>query len=63
MFELRVDYFSYYPIHFSPTEIDSNKKQTEMDRKAIDDLVRERDILNKNLLKVGPNCMRLGETQ
>ncbi|XP_041476507.1 cilia- and flagella-associated protein 58-like [Lytechinus variegatus] len=32
-------------------EIDSNKKQTEMDRKAIDDLVRERDILNKNLLK------------
>ena len=33
-------------------EIETNKKQAEMDRKAIDDLVRERDILNKNLLKV-----------
>lgn len=33
-------------------EIESSKKQAEMDRKAIDDLVRERDILNKNLLKV-----------
>ncbi|XP_071949020.1 cilia- and flagella-associated protein 58-like [Antedon mediterranea] len=32
-------------------EIDSSKKQSEMDRKAIDDLIRERDILNKNLLK------------
>lgn len=32
-------------------EIESSKKQAEMDRKAIDDLVRERDILNKNLLK------------
>ncbi|XP_002733915.1 cilia- and flagella-associated protein 58-like [Saccoglossus kowalevskii] len=32
-------------------EIEAGKKQQEMDRKAIDDLVRERDILNKNMLK------------
>lgn len=32
-------------------EFDSSKKQQEVDKKAIDDLVRERDILNKNLLK------------
>ncbi|XP_077992251.1 cilia- and flagella-associated protein 58-like [Glandiceps talaboti] len=32
-------------------EIEASKKQAEMDRKAIDDLVRERDILNKNMLK------------
>lgn len=32
-------------------ELDSAKKQAEMDKKAIEDLVRERDILNKNLLK------------
>ena len=28
-------------------ELESSKKQTEQDKKAIDDLVRERDILNK----------------
>ena len=33
------------------TELESAKKQAELDKKAIDDLVRERDILNKNMLK------------
>lgn len=28
------------------------KKQAEIDKKTTDELVRERDILNKNLLKV-----------
>ena len=28
-------------------ELESSKKQAEQDKKAIDDLVRERDILNK----------------
>lgn len=32
-------------------ELESARKQAEMDKKAIDDLVRERDILNKNMLK------------
>lgn len=32
-------------------ELELSKKQAETDRKAIDDLVRERDILNKNMLK------------
>ncbi|XP_013394677.1 cilia- and flagella-associated protein 58 [Lingula anatina] len=32
-------------------ELEALKKQSEADRKAIDDLVRERDILNKNMLK------------
>lgn len=32
-------------------ELEAAKKQAEADRKAIDDLVRERDILNKNMLK------------
>ncbi|XP_077311214.1 cilia- and flagella-associated protein 58 [Lithobates pipiens] len=32
-------------------ELESAKKQTELDKKAVDDLVRERDMLNKNLLK------------
>ncbi|CAH1783677.1 unnamed protein product [Owenia fusiformis] len=32
-------------------ELETNKKQSEADKKAIDDLVRERDILNKNMLK------------
>ncbi|XP_064630786.1 cilia- and flagella-associated protein 58-like [Lineus longissimus] len=32
-------------------ELESAKKQAELDKKAIDDLVRERDILNKNMLK------------
>ena len=29
------------------TELEGNKKQAEQDRKAIDELIRERDILNK----------------
>lgn len=45
VFKLPVFFFMFL-------EIESSKKQAEMDRKAIDDLVRERDILNKNLLKV-----------
>ncbi|XP_046376534.1 cilia- and flagella-associated protein 58-like [Haliotis rufescens] len=32
-------------------ELEAAKKQGEADKKGIDDLVRERDILNKNLLK------------
>ncbi|XP_068113940.1 cilia- and flagella-associated protein 58 [Hyperolius riggenbachi] len=32
-------------------EMESAKKQAEMDKKAVDELVRERDMLNKNLLK------------
>ncbi|KAJ7325178.1 hypothetical protein JRQ81_018198 [Phrynocephalus forsythii] len=32
-------------------EFEGAKKQIEIDKKAIDELVRERDILNKNLLK------------
>ncbi|XP_050813955.1 cilia- and flagella-associated protein 58 isoform X1 [Gopherus flavomarginatus] len=32
-------------------ELEIAKKQVEIDKKAIDELVRERDILNKNLLK------------
>ncbi|MEE6486961.1 hypothetical protein FKM82_014744 [Ascaphus truei] len=36
---------------FIASELESSKKQAELDKKAIDELVRERDILNKNLLK------------
>lgn len=32
---------------FRFSELETSKKQTEMDKKAVDDLVRERDILNK----------------
>ncbi|XP_029466203.1 cilia- and flagella-associated protein 58 [Rhinatrema bivittatum] len=32
-------------------EMESTKKQAEIDKKAIDELVRERDLLNKNMLK------------
>ncbi|XP_062927180.1 cilia- and flagella-associated protein 58 [Mobula hypostoma] len=32
-------------------ELESTKKQVELDKKAVDELVRERDILNKNVLK------------
>ncbi|XP_041065843.1 cilia- and flagella-associated protein 58 isoform X1 [Carcharodon carcharias] len=32
-------------------ELESTKKQAEIDKKAIDELVRERDIVNKNMLK------------
>ncbi|XP_069140522.1 cilia- and flagella-associated protein 58-like [Argopecten irradians] len=32
-------------------ELEASKKQAELDKKQIDDLVREKDILNKNMLK------------
>ncbi|RXM27120.1 Cilia- and flagella-associated protein 58, partial [Acipenser ruthenus] len=32
-------------------ELESKKKQAETDKKAIEELVRERDILNKNMMK------------
>ncbi|XP_030058639.1 cilia- and flagella-associated protein 58 [Microcaecilia unicolor] len=32
-------------------EMETTKKQAEIDKKAIDELVRERDLLNKNMLK------------
>lgn len=32
-------------------EIGSERRERENERKTIDDLVRERDILNKNLVK------------
>ena len=38
-------YFNIYTTFFP--ELESSKKQAEADKKAIDDLVRERDILNK----------------
>ncbi|KAK2163802.1 hypothetical protein LSH36_74g11133 [Paralvinella palmiformis] len=36
-------------------ELEISKKQNEQDKKAIDEFVRERDILNKNLLKAASN--------
>ena len=32
-------------------ELETSRKQSEADRKSIDELIRERDILNKNLVK------------
>ncbi|KAM6983740.1 cilia- and flagella-associated protein 58 [Tautogolabrus adspersus] len=32
-------------------DLESSKKQAEVDRKAIEELIRERDILNKNMIK------------
>ncbi|XP_034372574.1 cilia- and flagella-associated protein 58 [Arvicanthis niloticus] len=32
-------------------EVESSKKQAELDKKAMEELLRERDILNKNMLK------------
>ncbi|XP_054546374.1 cilia- and flagella-associated protein 58-like [Talpa occidentalis] len=32
-------------------ELETSKKQAELDKKAMDELLRERDILNKNMLK------------
>ncbi|GAB5578766.1 cilia- and flagella-associated protein 58 isoform X3 [Prionailurus iriomotensis] len=32
-------------------EVEASKKQAELDKKAMDELLRERDILNKNMLK------------
>ncbi|XP_075204350.1 cilia- and flagella-associated protein 58 isoform X2 [Anomaloglossus baeobatrachus] len=34
-------------------ELESAKKQAELEKKAVDELIRERDVLNKNLLKAG----------
>uniref|UniRef100_T2MCK8 Coiled-coil domain-containing protein 147 n=1 Tax=Hydra vulgaris TaxID=6087 RepID=T2MCK8_HYDVU len=39
-------------------ELETSKKQQEMDKKAIDDFVRERDILNKNLLKAAGSTQK-----
>lgn len=37
-----------HQVFLSPsTDLESSQKQVESDRKAIDELVRERDILNK----------------
>ena len=38
--------------------MEAAKKQFETDRKAIDELIRERDILNKNLLKAAGNTQK-----
>ncbi|KAB0395313.1 hypothetical protein E2I00_015904 [Balaenoptera physalus] len=32
-------------------EVEASKKQAELDKKAMDELLRERDLLNKNMLK------------
>ncbi|XP_068187756.1 cilia- and flagella-associated protein 58 [Antennarius striatus] len=32
-------------------DVESSRKQAEVDRKAIEELIRERDILNKNMIK------------
>ena len=40
-------YFISKLITLFPSELEASKKQAEADKKAIDDLVRERDILNK----------------
>ncbi|XP_040293726.1 cilia- and flagella-associated protein 58 isoform X1 [Bufo bufo] len=34
-------------------ELESAKKQAELEKKAAEELIRERDVLNKNLLKAG----------
>jgi len=39
-------------------ELEINKKQNEQDKKAIDELIRERDILNKNMLKAAANTKK-----
>lgn len=38
-------------------ELESSKKQAEADKKAIDDLVRERDILNKVTTRFLPTSL------
>ncbi|KAI2668220.1 Cilia- and flagella-associated protein 58 [Labeo rohita] len=37
--------------HTHTHKMETSKKQMDMDKKAIDELVRERDILNKNMIK------------
>ena len=44
---LTVEELTFKCMDFFLLELESSKKQTEQDKKAIDDLVRERDILNK----------------
>ena len=39
-------------------ELEQSKKQSEQDKKAIEELVRERDILNKNMLKAAGNTQK-----
>lgn len=39
-------------------ELEATKKQAEQDKKAIDELVRERDILNKNMQKAAANTQK-----
>ena len=38
--------------------MEQSKKQSEQDKKAIEELVRERDILNKNMLKAAGNTQK-----
>ncbi len=40
------------------SELEQSKKHAEQDKKAIDELVRERDILNKNMLKAAANTQK-----
>ena len=40
-------YYILQIFFFTFIELEASKKQTEADKKVIDDLVRERDILNK----------------
>jgi len=49
---IRVCYYESELKRFLYAEVDGMKKQSEIDKKAMDELVRERDILNKNCLKV-----------
>nr|XP_031538693.1 cilia- and flagella-associated protein 58 [Vicugna pacos] len=39
-------------------EVEASKKQVELDKKAMDELLRERDILNKNMLKAVSNTQK-----
>ena len=39
-------------------ELETSRKQSEADRKSIDELIRERDILNKNLVKAAGNTQK-----
>lgn len=39
-------------------DLEAKKKQSEMDKKAIDELTRERDILNKSLTKAASSTIK-----
>ena len=45
-------------IYVPLAELEQSKKQSEQDKKAIEELVRERDILNKNMLKAAGNTQK-----